>query len=617
MRAEARVTLEGQTRKARIMPATSPHHFSPRPNRAHEIPWMEWEPEVFERARAEDKPVLLGISAVWCHWCHVMDETTYSDQRVIDIVSSRFVPVRVDNDTRPDVNARYNMGGWPTTVFLAPDGEILAGLTYIPPDRMVEMLNRVNEAWYVDRDTIRERLEQVRAERATRQQAEPGALGPQVVRMIRNEFDKAYDEEFGGFGNEPKFPQTDAIRLLIRQHLRTNEREPLDRARFTLRQMAGGGMYDHVEGGFFRYSTTRDWSVPHFEKMSEDHGGLLLALAELALVSEEEHEVVLGIVEPTIAYLDRTLSHREGGFFGSQDADEEYFSLDAEGRAGRDAPYVDPRVYASWTAGLARGYLACGLALERRDWVERGRRAVDFLWSQMRGGEAGMYRYWDGEPHLLGMLGDQGATLLALLDAYEVTAEASYLDHAQQLARITEAHWRDPGRGFWDTASGHDDTGLLSIRTKPLAENSDIAEAFMRLGRLTHDERYLRTAEDTLADFAESYRGYGTLAGRYGLAVDRFLAPEAEVQVVAGAQGSEASQRAEGLRQRALRLPVATRTVQLLHPERDASMLYQLALPLDREGVAYVCIGNVCSAPVSHPEDLLAAVEDALAAPAF
>ncbi|MFN8584980.1 MAG: DUF255 domain-containing protein [Dehalococcoidia bacterium] len=599
------------------MAASSPHHFSPRPNRAHEIPWLEWGPEVFERARAEDKPVLLGISAVWCHWCHVMDETTYSDQRVIDIVSSRFVPVRVDNDTRPDVNARYNMGGWPTTVFLDTEGEILAGLTYIPPDRMVEMLNRVNEAWYVDRDTIRERLEQVKAQRATREQAEPGTLGPQIVRAIANEFDHAYDEEFGGFGNEPKFPQTDAIRLSIRQHLRTNERQPLERARFTLQQMAGGGMYDHVEGGFFRYSTTRDWSVPHFEKMSEDHGGLLLALAELALVSEEEQELALGIVEPTIAYLDRTLAHRDGGFFGSQDADEAYFALDAEGRAGRQAPYVDPRVYASWTAGLARGYLACGVAFERRDWVERGRRAVDFLWSQMRAGEAGMYRYWDGAPHLLGMLGDQGATLLALLDAYEVTGEPPYLDHAQQLARITEAQWREPGRGFWDTASGHDATGLLSIRTKPLAENADVAEAFMRLGRLTHDERYLRTAEDTLADFAESYRGYGTLAGRYGLAVDRFLSPEAEVQVVAGAPGSEAAQRAEALRQRALRLPVPTRTVQLLEPARDASMMYQLALPRDREGVAYVCIGTVCSAPVSHPEDLLGAVEDALAAPAF
>jgi uncharacterized protein YyaL (SSP411 family) len=215
------------------------------------------------------------------------------------------------------------------------------------------------------------------------------------------------------------------------------------------------------------------------------------------------------------------------------------------------------------------------------------------------------------------MLGDQGATLLALLDTYEVTAEPRYLDHAQQLARIVEARWRDPGRGFWDTAAGHDDTGLLSVRTKPLAENAEVAEAFMRLGRLTHDERYLRIAEETLADFAESYRGYGTLAGRYALAVERYLSPEAEVQIIAGAEGSEAAQRAQALHERALRLPLAARTVQILDPQRDEAMMTQLGLPLDRQGVAYVCVGMVCSAPVDHPEGLLAAVEDALAAPTF
>jgi uncharacterized protein YyaL (SSP411 family) len=257
------------------------------------------------------------------------------------------------------------------------------------------------------------------------------------------------------------------------------------------------------------------------------------------------------------------------------------------------------------------------VAFERRDWVERGRRAVDFLWSEMRAGEAGMYRYWDEAPHLLGMLGDQAATLLALLDAYEVTAEAQYLDRAQQLARILETRWRDPGRGFWDTAEGHDDTGLLSVRTKPLTENADAAEAFMRLGRLTHDERYLQVAEETLSEFAESYRGYGTMAGRYALAVDRYLSPEAEIQVVGGAEGSEAAMRGEALRQRALRLPLAARTVQVLDPMRDGAMMLQLGLPLDREGVAYVCVGMVCSAPVDHPEGLLGAVENALAAPTY
>src|SRR3974390_1137222 len=117
--------------------------LSPRPNRAHEIGWRPWSEAVFEEARREDKPILLSISAVWCHWCHVMDETTYSSERVIDLIRDRYVPVRVDNDVRPDINQRYNMGGWPTTAFLTPSGDILTGGTYLPPDEMTNALGRI------------------------------------------------------------------------------------------------------------------------------------------------------------------------------------------------------------------------------------------------------------------------------------------------------------------------------------------------------------------------------------------------------------------------------------------------------------------------------------------
>ena len=117
--------------------------FSPRPNRAHEIGWMAWGDDAFARARAENKPILLSISAVWCHWCHVMDETSYSDPTVIAGIAERFVPIRVDNDRRPDVNARYNMGGWPTTAFLAPDGTLLTGATYLPPDQMQRAIDEI------------------------------------------------------------------------------------------------------------------------------------------------------------------------------------------------------------------------------------------------------------------------------------------------------------------------------------------------------------------------------------------------------------------------------------------------------------------------------------------
>src|SRR5213080_3789112 len=143
---------------------SSEFHFSPRPNRAHEINWQPWSPEAFERATGEDKPILLSISAVWCHWCHVMDETSYSDSRVIAAINERFVPVRVDNDRRPDVNARYNQGGWPTTAFLAPAGELLAGATYMPPEQMLGALDQIANFYKENRAHIEERAVDLREE---------------------------------------------------------------------------------------------------------------------------------------------------------------------------------------------------------------------------------------------------------------------------------------------------------------------------------------------------------------------------------------------------------------------------------------------------------------------
>jgi len=148
------------------MSTSSRFHFSPRPNRAGEIAWNEWSAQAFERAQREDKPVLLGISAVWCHWCHVMDETSYSDPAVIQVINDRFVPIRVDNDQRPDINARYNMGGWPTTAFLTPNGEVMAGMTYVPPDQMRDVLNQVSTYYRDNKQDIEHKLAQIIARRS-------------------------------------------------------------------------------------------------------------------------------------------------------------------------------------------------------------------------------------------------------------------------------------------------------------------------------------------------------------------------------------------------------------------------------------------------------------------
>src|SRR4029079_13429867 len=183
-------------------------HSSPRPNRASEIAWNQWSHEAFERAQRDDKPVLLGISAVWCHWCHVMDETSYSDSDVIQLINERFVAIRVDNDQRPDINARYNMGGWPTTAFLTPAGEVMAGMTYIPPDQMRDVLNQVSAYYKDNKASIEEKIAQLTENRERAAAPDDGgedALSDQILRDVLHAAQDGYDPVFGGFGNEPKF----------------------------------------------------------------------------------------------------------------------------------------------------------------------------------------------------------------------------------------------------------------------------------------------------------------------------------------------------------------------------------------------------------------------------
>ncbi|MFA7248234.1 MAG: DUF255 domain-containing protein [Dehalococcoidia bacterium] len=611
-------------------------HFSPRPNRAADVPWQEWGPEAFARARREDLPALLSISGTWCHWCHVMDETTYSDQRVIDLIARRFLPIRVDTDERPDVNARYNAGGWPTTAFLTPDGDVITSATYLDPEQMLEALHGVQESWLVRRDGLTREIEAARATRAAERAAAAGRrtagmLTPSILDVALEVLDAAYDAANGGFREGAadsravapetrallRFPHSDALRLWRYAHHRRGTPGVLDRAAFVLDRMIAGGLYDAIDGGFYRYATRPDWSRPHVEKLAADQGALLLAIAEIAISSEEARDRLTDAAERTVTYIGRTLVNSLGGILHSQDADERYAALDAEARAAAIPPAVDRRVFTASCAIAARGLIACGVAWDRRDWTERGLRAVDFLAAHMRGGEAGMYHVWDGGAGGLGLLADQAHAMLAFLHAYEVTGLESYLDAARALARALERGWREPGRGFWDTAEGHDVTALLEEPVMPIAENVAAAEAFLWLGRLTHDERHLQTALETLGAFATGLEAHGLAIADFARVVDRLLTAEPELKIVSEWPAGEPDRVADPLFREALRLPLAARTVQRLSYPQDDLLMRQLGLPLDRTRVAYVCVGSVCSAPVTQPEALRNAVEQAAAAPAW
>jgi uncharacterized protein len=528
-------------------------HFSPRPNRANEIRWRRWSEEAFEQAVREDKPVLLSISAVWCHWCHVMDETTYSNQPVIDLANREYVPIRVDNDVRPDINQRYNMGGWPTTAFLTPQGDILTGATYLPPEQMADALAKVASYYRTNKPEIVGRVLEGRRRAGASVAASAGSLDPGLVDRVLGNVENAYDATYGGFGGAPKFPQTDAIALLAEQSVLKGEPRLMEMARHTLAQMAGGGTYDHVEGGFFRYSTTQDWSVPHFEKMLEDHAGLLSALA---LTGQGE------ILDDAVRYVDTVLRDPKTGLYaGSQDADEDYYSRDAEGRRQLQPPYVDRRLYVSWNCALATAYLEADLRLGRPRLREEALQLLEAVFARYAGPHGGLL-HTDG---VGAQLADQVWGLLAAV-------RAGWTDRAAGLAAHLETAYADPELGGYFDHAGGDRLGRLDDRLKPLAENSIAAIALHELGETERARRALEAV-------AALPRQYGIMAAIFARALDRV--------------------RREPVK-------VTTTNRELARAALAANPYAQVELGGDERAV--VCVGTVCLAPATTPEAVAQAV---------
>jgi uncharacterized protein YyaL (SSP411 family) len=600
--------------------ATDTHsnfHFSPRPNRAHEIQWREWGEEPFREAALTGKPVLLSLSAVWCHWCHVMDETSYSDEGVISFINEHYIPVRVDNDQRPDINARYNMGGWPTTAFLTAEGEVLAGATYMPPEQMKEVLPQVNVHYRSNREELTAKATELRRRRAAAAgEGSHGQLTTEIFEQVLANIGSNYDPMYGGFGDAPKFPHTDAIDLLLYAHRRRNkDPDVLHMARKTLEMMGRGDVFDHEWGGFFRYATRRDWSDPHYEKMLEDNGNLLRNVLTLYRITGDEAHA--DIAKRTIDYLEWKLRDTEHGYFyGSQDADEDFYKLSKEGRERAEEPYIDHACYTSWNAMAVSAYLEASWTLDREDLRDGALKALDSLWTRLRDPEGGsMYRFLaqEGEgPEVLGLLGDQAYTARALLDAHEVSGDSTYLDRALELARLLVHRFLDrkDGRpaGFFDTWDETTDVGRLRDRQKSLQDNAVCAEVFMRLGHLLRNDEDLDIAKGTLEAFTGLYQHMGYFAAGYAKQVDLVLNPPPEVNIVGD------SKSATELHKAALRLDVPARIVQVLDPGRDAEHLSALSLPPEPAPVAYACAGTMCSAPVTDPSGLLDAVRSMLGA---
>jgi hypothetical protein len=307
------------------------------------IHWQEWGPEAFARAQREDKPVLLDIGAVWCHWCHVMDRESYEDETLAPLINERFIAVKVDRDERPDVDSRYQaavqsisgQGGWPLTAVLTPDGRPFFGGTYFPRhDRygrpgIERLLTTMSEVWKSKRDEALESAVSILAaiEHGEAFAGRGGSLSPAITEKLVHSAIAQFDPHNGGFGAQPKFPHPAALDLLLDAAARTGDAKAREVALLTLTKMAEGGIYDHVGGGFHRYSVDERWVVPHFEKMLYDNAGLLANYVHAW--QSFPYPVFSTVVRETVAWMDGWLTDQQkGGFYGSQDAD---MTLDDDG----------------------------------------------------------------------------------------------------------------------------------------------------------------------------------------------------------------------------------------------------------------------------------------------
>jgi uncharacterized protein YyaL (SSP411 family) len=555
------------------------------------VDWYPWGEEALARARAEDKPILLSVGYSACHWCHVMEHESFENPDIAAVMNRHFVNVKVDREERPDVDHIYmqavqsltGRGGWPMTVFLAPDGTPFYGGTYFPPtDRhglpgFPRLLEGIAEAWRNRRGEVIEAGRRISEHlgQSERLRGSVQLLTDDVLFAAFQSLSGQFDDAQGGLGGAPKFPQPMIWDFVLRMWTRTGNPRARQMVTTTLTRMARGGMYDQLGGGFARYSVDEHWLVPHFEKMLYDNAQLAsLYLAGWLAFADPEYR---RITEETLDYILREMTDPAGGFYSAQDADSEghegkffvwteeeirsllpppdaeaalrYWGVDRgpnfegknilfvaeepapeqiaaarrqlfDARERRVHPGRDDKVLASWNGLACRAFAEAGRALGRADYVAAAVRNANFVLTAMRSGGR-LQRTWKGgEAKLNGYLEDHAMVALALVAVYEATFERRWLDEARALADVMLAlFWDDAIEGFYDTGKDHE---ALIVRPRNLYDNA------VPCGSSVAIEALLRLAlllgEPRYEDNAvKALRPMADLMSRYGAGFGRFL----------------------------------------------------------------------------------------------
>ncbi|WP_188810038.1 thioredoxin domain-containing protein [Hymenobacter cavernae] len=495
----------------RLIDETSPYLLQ----HAHNpVMWYPWGEEALDRAKAEQKPILVSIGYAACHWCHVMERESFENQRIAEVMNQHFVCIKVDREERPDVDQVYMdavqamgvQGGWPLNVFLNPDAKPFYGGTYFPPRNWVQLLTSIGEAYQGEhRAELDESAEQfarvLRASDLEKYSSQGPDLGlsDEEFSLLVNNLGGRFDRDLGGMNRAPKFPMPSIWRFLLRCHALIGNQVVLDQTILTLREMAWGGLYDQIGGGFARYSVDAEWLVPHFEKMLYDNGQLVSLYAEAYQVTG--NDLFREVVYDTVAFVQRELTSPEGGFYSSLDADSEgeegkfyVFTKEELGELLGDeealfSSYYNCNSLGNWEHGrniLHRRQTDAEFAEEHelapevvtqlvRDWKEKIM-------------EARANRVRPGLDDKI-LAGWNALMLNGLIDAYRAFGEAAFLDLALQNAQFIQEKLRN-GVGLWRNYKN----GRATIAGF-LEDYALVIQAFTQLYEVTFEEQWLGEAE--------------------------------------------------------------------------------------------------------------------------
>jgi uncharacterized protein YyaL (SSP411 family) len=561
--------------------------------------WQPWSDAAFAQARTEHKFVLLDLEAVWCHWCHVMDDVTYRDPVVIRLLKQRYILVKVDQDSRPDISNRYQDYGWPATVVFAADGsEIVKRQGYIPPRPMSSMLQAI-----IDDPSPGPSVE---AE-ATFHPADEAAIKTETLARVLAEYDKQYDKPEAGWGFGHKYLDRDSVEYALRLGASGNT-DYAKRAADTLHNATA--LLDPVWGGMYQYSVGGHWSEPHFEKLISIQAD---ALREFSLAyAQTQNPEDLRAAQSVFRYVTGFLrSPNEGAFYVSQDADlhdgqenESYFKLNDAARRAQGIPRLDRHIYArenGWMiAALCNYYAATG----DQSALDQARRAARFVVVH-RSLPGGGYRHGDADaagPYL----GDTLAMGQAFLALYNVTGDRSDLKSAQSAARFIEENFRpaSPGTGFLTSRTPTD----AAYRPHPdRDENIALVRFASVLAFATGDNGFHATAAEAMRYLAAGAVALRPLSAGILLANDDFTKAPIHVAVVGSASNPDAT----ALHTAALRALATHELIELRDPSDRAPIPTKVAYPNLGRPALFLCTATACSSPVFHADDVRAKIQRA------